>query len=125
MHVFTLALVLALLVACSSPSQSITSTPSQGLEIIRIIDMELATGEHMYILEYRTQHSIKDLTAIAQEADLLWPFLRPKADAAGHVSAGIRAVEQFADGTVQQAQTHTFIWQRGSSGNWQRLRSGA
>jgi len=126
MRILAFVLTLSLLAACSSPPQTngTTSPQSIPLEIIQIIDMKLATGEHLYILEYRTLRSIEDVASLAREAESLWPTLRPKSEAAGHSSAGIRAVEQPTGELIQQAQAYTFIWQKGSSGDWQRLHGG-
>lgn len=124
MRTWTPLLAACLLVACSSPLSSDPAPPEKGLpEVTQIIDMELATGEHVYILEYRTSLPINDVTALVQEAETLWPTLRPKSEGAGHSSAGIRAVESASGGIVEQAQAYTFIWERDSSGIWQRLPS--
>ena len=126
MRTLILALLLSLLAACAvEPSASKTdfaqsSTPA----IVRVVDMELATGEHLYILEYRTTHSIHDLATVAREAESFWPTLRPKSEAAGHSSAGIRAIGQPTDGSAQTVQAYTFIWQRSPAGNWQQVQDG-
>ena len=126
MRTLILASLLSLLVACAvEPSAGKTDlTQASTPAIVRVVDMELATGEHLYILEYRTTHSINDLDNVAREAESLWPTLRPKSEAAGHSSAGIRAVEQPTDDSDQTIQAYTFIWQRSPAGNWQQVEDG-
>lgn len=97
------------------------SSQNDGLKVIQIIDMQLATGEHMYILEYRTSRSIEDVAGMALEAESLWPRLRPMSEAAGHSSAGIRAVTPATGLFFKQTKAYTFIWKMTASGAWHRL----
>ena len=125
MRIVTLVLAACLSVACSSQPNSHGSAPleSNSLVITQIIDMQLATGEHLYILEYRTSHPINDVASLTQEAESLWPTLQPRSEAAGHSTAGIRAVALPTAG-MGPAQAYTFIWEKRPSGVWVRLPSG-
>ena len=122
-----LGAALSLLAACSlepQAGQSLKETKSSSPEVIQLIDMQLATGQHLYILEYRTKLPITDTGNLAKEAETLWPDLQLKAEAAGHSTAGIRAVMQPVNSFITRTDTYTFIWERDQSGKWHRLQPG-
>lgn len=118
---FIIALMVLMTCSGSSEAREAASQPSKSPEVIQIIDLALASGEHLYILEYRTTLPIAGVARLAEEAETLWPILRPQAEAAGHASAGIRAVAQSGEAVVQEAQAYTFIWEKNRAGEWRRL----
>jgi hypothetical protein len=124
MKFWALAVILAGCVACHSVGQNYKAfkLPSgKEIKLTSMGRMDFPNGPPALVLNYQTDISIDDKTALRAEVDEIWSVFRNDVENA-HLTAGsIRATHIEGSGLVTSGKGYGFVFAKREDGKWHCL----
>jgi hypothetical protein len=118
-----IAFACVLLAACSSEPQYTVQTLPDGkqVKVLGVAKVFSTSGGGWLILSYQTDLPMSDVSALAKEADHLWPYFKNDVEKAGMKEGAIKAVSEPVGTIVKKSTAFTFVYRQGPDGAWSRV----
>ena len=117
-------IVAAAFLSCTSETQNfkLFKLPSgKEIKITGINKMDFAKGDSALVMNYLSDISIDDKTALRQEIDEIWTVFQSDVENA-HLKAGvIRATHVEGSGLVKSGKGYGFVFVKRDDGKWHCL----
>jgi len=117
-------IVAAAFLSCTSTTQNfkLFKLPSgKEIKITGINKMDFAKGDSALVMNYLSDISIDDKTALRQEIDEIWTAFQSDVENA-HLKAGvIRATHVEGSGLVKSGKGYGFVFVKRDDGKWHCL----